>query len=96
MKFFGGSAGHPKFRANVDATVYGDDTMCCAYCGKLAKRAAHFVYLNGLGEPVAPTAERDDRDDLGYCQLGADCARKAKAAGVVVYERGTSGYQTAV
>ena len=81
------NGGHPSFRANVERTApYGDDTCCCAYCGKFMRAGArHFAWSSDGGEfDDASKVEDKLGGHVGWCGLGSDCARKLKKAGITV------------
>lgn len=83
---FGGVGGNPRFRQNVDATRYADDTLCCCLCGKLAPKTSKFVAVTTAFEYVTKEEVQKLNDSLGMCKVGPDCAKKLQAAGVPVYE----------
>lgn len=85
MVLFGGEGGHPGYSANLDK--HGQDpSVSCVYCGRYAGTAKTFVFLSDAGEHITPEAAESLCDYLGLYPIGSDCAQKAKAAGVPLYD----------
>jgi len=89
------AARHNSVRDNYVVGRYASETECCALCGKKALGSQH-VLLTNVGE-YTTIEEMDENDkavearggcpdDLGYYPVGSDCAKKLKAAGVMIYD----------
>lgn len=84
---FGEKGGHPDYKVNSQKSDAQGETWC-VYCGHtLGEDDSFAVFLDCAGNECRP----DDPNKDDYYSLGSDCAKKAKAAGWVVFRLQNDG-----
>lgn len=83
---FGRPGGHPDYFENLSRAKDPEPSACCVYCGRYVKAPSVFVFLNIENEPVDAEEGQKAPEWMGLYPIGPDCAKKAKAAGVQLYD----------